>query len=120
MLRNTCCSHVEGGRYISPEFLSHVDDGQNLEQSVDDRVILYRPLYVCIARQHDNDTQHLSHQIKKSASMISRSALQLTVPEAGHCLEMEPMSADDYDDDDDDNDDDNDDYNSSLDKTDYQ
>ncbi|VDK87928.1 unnamed protein product [Litomosoides sigmodontis] len=73
-----CCPHVEGGRYISHEFRinpaddDNNDDGQNLEQSItDDHVVLYRPLYVCIAQQHHIDAPHHGHQIAKSASAVS-------------------------------------------------
>ncbi|VDM12129.1 unnamed protein product [Wuchereria bancrofti] len=108
---DTCCPHAEGGRYISPEFqIGHIPDGENLEQSIDDHTVLYRPLYVCIAQQQsglspDINSQYLGHQIKKSASMISRNGSQMTIPERERYLKKESMP---------------DDNNSSFDKTDYQ
>uniref|UniRef100_A0A914VSW8 Arrestin C-terminal-like domain-containing protein n=1 Tax=Plectus sambesii TaxID=2011161 RepID=A0A914VSW8_9BILA len=48
-----CAEHVEGGKYISPEFrLGQVYDGGTGEPSVsvdDDHMLLYRPVYVRIA-----------------------------------------------------------------------
>ncbi|EJW86403.1 hypothetical protein WUBG_02685 [Wuchereria bancrofti] len=108
---DTCCPHAEGGRYISPEFqIGHIPDGENLEQSIDDHTVLYRPLYVCIAQQQsglspDINSQYLGHQVKKSASMISRNGSQMTIPESERYLKKESMP---------------DDNNSSFDKTDYQ
>ncbi|KAM3719854.1 Arrestin domain-containing protein [Dirofilaria immitis] len=100
-----CCAHVEGGRYISPEFridhTDHVDDDKDdLEQSVDNHIVLYRPLYVCIAQQqsdpncYDTNIQHHSHQMKKSISMASGDISQLTIPETEPHLEKEENSDD--------------------------
>lgn len=46
------CDHVEGGKYIGPEFLlgGHVYDGSQTEQ-----IVLYRPVYVSV-RQPDSPT----------------------------------------------------------------
>uniref|UniRef100_A0A8R1TKT5 Arrestin C-terminal-like domain-containing protein n=1 Tax=Onchocerca volvulus TaxID=6282 RepID=A0A8R1TKT5_ONCVO len=98
---DTCCTHVEGGRYISPEFqIGHMHDNKELE-SVDDHDVLYRPLYVCIAQKqpdpnsHDIDTQHLGNQVKKSVSMISGNISRLTISEIDEYLEKEQIFDDD-------------------------
>uniref|UniRef100_A0A9J2PBR9 Arrestin C-terminal-like domain-containing protein n=1 Tax=Ascaris lumbricoides TaxID=6252 RepID=A0A9J2PBR9_ASCLU len=62
-----CSEHVEGGRYISPEFrLGQVYDGQatgeNGEFAMEDDVILYRPVYVRIA-DRDRVSQRYSKDI---------------------------------------------------------
>ncbi|EFO23210.2 hypothetical protein LOAG_05274 [Loa loa] len=99
-----CCPHVEGGRYISPKFqIGRMHDEQDIdmEQSVDDHVVLYRPLYVCIGQHQpgsnccDIDTKYLGHQIKKSASIINKSVSQLTILENEQYLEKESMFDDD-------------------------
>ncbi|OZC05348.1 arrestin domain protein [Onchocerca flexuosa] len=99
---DTCCTHVEGGRYISPEFqIGHMHDNEDLEESVNDHVVLYRPLYVCIAQKQpdpdccDIDTQHPGQQVKKSVSMISGNISRLTVSEIDEYLEKEQISDDD-------------------------
>ncbi|KAL5235738.1 hypothetical protein ACI65C_003148 [Semiaphis heraclei] len=47
------CDHVEGGRYIGPEFLlgGHVYDGSQTEQ-----IVLYRPVYVSVRKPNRNST----------------------------------------------------------------
>lgn len=41
------CEHVEGGRYVGPEFqLGQVYDGGPANSEAD--VVLYRPVYVCV------------------------------------------------------------------------
>lgn len=42
------CEHVEGGRYVGPEFqLGQVYDGGTTNSEAD--VVLYRPVYVCVS-----------------------------------------------------------------------
>ena len=42
------CEHVEGGRYVGPEFqLGQVYDGGSAVDTND--VVLYRPVYVCVS-----------------------------------------------------------------------
>ncbi|GMS84030.1 hypothetical protein PENTCL1PPCAC_6205, partial [Pristionchus entomophagus] len=44
-----CSNHVEGGKYVSPEFrLGQVYDGEDGEQR-EEEIVLYRPVYVKIA-----------------------------------------------------------------------
>jgi len=51
--------HVEGGIYISPEFqLGQVYDGA---ADVVEDVILYRPVYVCVARQNSEEVVSNGH-----------------------------------------------------------
>ncbi|KAJ1371052.1 hypothetical protein KIN20_032922 [Parelaphostrongylus tenuis] len=41
-----CVNHVEGGKYVSPEFrLGQVYDGEGDEENREEEVILYRPVY---------------------------------------------------------------------------
>jgi len=46
-----CCGHAEGGVYIGPEFqLGQVYDGTlGMEEVSGETVVLYRPIYVCVA-----------------------------------------------------------------------
>ncbi|XP_044762942.1 arrestin domain-containing protein 3-like [Coccinella septempunctata] len=47
------CSHVEGGRYIGPEFLlGQVYDGN--EHHLREPVVLYKPLYVTVDKNSEN------------------------------------------------------------------
>ncbi|KAF0767767.1 arrestin domain-containing protein 3-like isoform X2, partial [Aphis craccivora] len=50
---SVACDHVEGGRYIGPEFLlgGHVYDGSQTEQ-----IVLYRPVYVSVRHPNCNST----------------------------------------------------------------
>ena len=42
------CEHVEGGRYVGPEFqLGQVYDGG--PTTTETEVVLYRPVYVCVS-----------------------------------------------------------------------
>ncbi|MFH4979173.1 hypothetical protein AB6A40_005882 [Gnathostoma spinigerum] len=66
-----CSEHVEGGRYISPEFrLGQVYDGQGFENEdeVDDDVILYRPVYARIA-----DKDRLKREANRDVTSVSKS-----------------------------------------------
>uniref|UniRef100_A0A915AR92 Arrestin C-terminal-like domain-containing protein n=2 Tax=Parascaris univalens TaxID=6257 RepID=A0A915AR92_PARUN len=80
-----CSEHVEGGRYISPEFrLGQVYDGQatgeNGEFAMEDDVILYRPVYVRIA-DRDRISQRYSKDIislKRGGATKSGSDVTLT------------------------------------------
>ncbi|RZF38361.1 hypothetical protein LSTR_LSTR009256 [Laodelphax striatellus] len=48
------CDHVEGGLYIGPEFLlGQVYDGSCSTQEMRETVVLYRPVYVCVARNNE-------------------------------------------------------------------
>uniref|UniRef100_A0A158PC11 Arrestin_C domain-containing protein n=1 Tax=Angiostrongylus cantonensis TaxID=6313 RepID=A0A158PC11_ANGCA len=45
-----CVNHVEGGKYVSPEFrLGQVYDGEGDEETREEEVILYRPVYAKLA-----------------------------------------------------------------------
>ncbi|VDM57375.1 unnamed protein product [Angiostrongylus costaricensis] len=45
-----CVNHVEGGKYVSPEFrLGQVYDGEGDEETREEEVILYRPVYATLA-----------------------------------------------------------------------
>ncbi|KJH48238.1 arrestin domain protein [Dictyocaulus viviparus] len=47
-----CVNHVEGGKYVSPEFrLGHVYDGEGDEEVREEEVVLYRPVYVKLAER---------------------------------------------------------------------
>ncbi|VDM42535.1 unnamed protein product [Toxocara canis] len=70
-----CSEHVEGGRYISPEFrLGQVYDGQvlgeNGEFPVEDDVILYRPVYVRIAER-----DRVAHRCSKDIVSLKRGVM---------------------------------------------
>lgn len=48
MFSEPACEHVEGGRYVGPEFqLGQVYDGGPTTSETD--VVLYRPVYVCVS-----------------------------------------------------------------------
>lgn len=48
MYSEPACEHVEGGRYVGPEFqLGQVYDGGPTTSETD--VVLYRPVYVCVS-----------------------------------------------------------------------
>lgn len=60
---NVCCDHVEGGMYIGPEFRT---GGQVYDGSLDvEDVVLYRPVYLCVKRQHPNTTT-TTHRTQQS------------------------------------------------------
>ncbi|CAP23657.2 Protein CBR-ARRD-6 [Caenorhabditis briggsae] len=45
-----CSNHVEGGKYVSPEFrLGQVYDGEGEEINKEEEIVLYRPVYVKLA-----------------------------------------------------------------------
>ncbi|CAJ0606654.1 unnamed protein product [Cylicocyclus nassatus] len=45
-----CANHVEGGKYVSPEFrLGQVYDGEINEEGREEEVVLYRPVYAKLA-----------------------------------------------------------------------
>ncbi|EPB76672.1 hypothetical protein ANCCEY_04234 [Ancylostoma ceylanicum] len=47
-----CANHVEGGRYVSPEFrLGEVYDGEINEEGREEEVVLYRPVYAKLAER---------------------------------------------------------------------
>ncbi|KHJ79729.1 arrestin domain protein, partial [Oesophagostomum dentatum] len=47
-----CANHVEGGKYVSPEFrLGQVYDGEINEEGREEEVVLYRPVYAKIAER---------------------------------------------------------------------
>ncbi|VDK44040.1 unnamed protein product [Anisakis simplex] len=70
-----CSEHVEGGRYISPEFrLGQVYDGQvngeDEEFPIEEDVILYRPVYVRIA-----DRDRVSRRYSKDLISLTRRSI---------------------------------------------
>ncbi|CAI4226900.1 unnamed protein product [Auanema sp. JU1783] len=47
-----CAHHVEGGKYVSPEFrLGQVYDGEGEEANREEEIVLYRPVYARIAER---------------------------------------------------------------------
>ncbi|VDN60439.1 unnamed protein product [Dracunculus medinensis] len=59
-----CSSHVEGGRYVSPEFrLGQVYDGRTLDEGNADDLILYRPVYSKIAYNHHSSSKFIDKNI---------------------------------------------------------
>ena len=70
------CEHVEGGRYVGPEFqLGQVYDGGLAGDTTD--VVLYRPVYVCVSSLR---TQHVhSFATKSSAANHHKTNANATV-----------------------------------------
>jgi len=61
--------HVEGGIYISPEFLlGQVYDGAVLDDATE-VTILYRPVYVCVQTPDDSITQATPSSVVRSAGI---------------------------------------------------
>ncbi|ETN74243.1 arrestin domain protein, partial [Necator americanus] len=47
-----CANHVEGGKYVSPEFrLGQVYDGEINEECREEEIVLYRPVYARLAER---------------------------------------------------------------------
>uniref|UniRef100_A0A183GTE0 Arrestin_N domain-containing protein n=1 Tax=Heligmosomoides polygyrus TaxID=6339 RepID=A0A183GTE0_HELPZ len=47
-----CANHVEGGKYVSPEFrLGQVYDGEGEVEEREEEVVLYRPVYAKLAER---------------------------------------------------------------------
>uniref|UniRef100_A0A915PGK0 Uncharacterized protein n=1 Tax=Setaria digitata TaxID=48799 RepID=A0A915PGK0_9BILA len=104
---DACCTHVEGGRYISPQFRI-LNNGGNLglkvfsfiEQSVDDQKVLYRPLYVRISQQQlDLNNLNICAQDfsnRESTSLVSRSIPNITTSKSEKCLTEESFHKTNY------------------------
>ncbi|KAK6041278.1 hypothetical protein COOONC_21217 [Cooperia oncophora] len=49
---DVCANHVEGGKYVSPEFrLGQVYDGEGDPEEREEEVVLYRPVYAKLAER---------------------------------------------------------------------
>lgn len=67
------CEHVEGGRYVGPEFqLGQVYDGDLAGDTTD--VVLYRPVYVCVSSLRAPHVNNFA--IKSSANTTATSKTQ--------------------------------------------
>uniref|UniRef100_A0A1I7XQ40 Arrestin_C domain-containing protein n=1 Tax=Heterorhabditis bacteriophora TaxID=37862 RepID=A0A1I7XQ40_HETBA len=54
-----CSSHVEGGKYVSPEFrLGQVYDGEGEDISKEEEIVLYRPVYAKLAERKVGSPQY--------------------------------------------------------------
>ena len=67
------CEHVEGGRYVGPEFqMGQVYDGGPTTADTD--VVLYRPVYVCVStlRSHLKNSNNFAANCAKLTQQNSR------------------------------------------------
>ena len=73
MILEPACEHVEGGRYVGPEFqLGQVYDGGPTTSDTD--VVLYRPVYVCVStlRSHLKNSNNFAANCAKLTQQNSR------------------------------------------------
>ncbi|GMR36254.1 hypothetical protein PMAYCL1PPCAC_06449, partial [Pristionchus mayeri] len=75
-----CSNHVEGGKYVSPEFrLGQVYDGEDGEQR-EEEIVLYRPVYVKIA---DRRAIRLNKDFKGSHAHMAGSMQSILTDNGG-------------------------------------
>lgn len=77
------CEHVEGGRYVGPEFqLGQVYDGGPTTSETD--VVLYRPVYVCVSslRHHLKSGSNFAANCAKLTQQNSKDRSNLLVQQA--------------------------------------
>ncbi|XP_029346115.1 arrestin domain-containing protein 3-like isoform X2 [Acyrthosiphon pisum] len=72
---SVACDHVEGGRYIGPEFLlgGHVYDGSQTEQ-----IVLYRPVYVSVRQPNCNSTSAAATAVSTATSTATTTTTTTT------------------------------------------
>ncbi|CAJ0569981.1 unnamed protein product, partial [Mesorhabditis spiculigera] len=67
-----CSNHVEGGKYVSPEFrLGQVYDGENVIG--EDEVVLYRPVYARLSDRKPGTSPRYSREFRGSCAKIADS-----------------------------------------------
>ena len=73
-----CCEYVEGGMYIGPEFqLGQVYDGNfdpsSGSTSTESTIVLYRPVYLCVAQKSSSQTPKNKHSTNRINSSSRKS-----------------------------------------------
>ncbi|PIO75354.1 hypothetical protein TELCIR_02596 [Teladorsagia circumcincta] len=72
-----CANHVEGGKYVSPEFrLGQVYDGEGDLEEREEEVVLYRPVYAKLAERRL--TSPTAGKELRSGSVLPNACFQFT------------------------------------------
>ncbi|PAV76029.1 hypothetical protein WR25_02845 [Diploscapter pachys] len=79
-----CANHVEGGKYISPEFrLGQVYDGEGEENNREEEIVLYRPVYAKISERKVGSPHYSKDLRSGSFTRIADSTLQMLTESNG-------------------------------------
>lgn len=87
MRTEPACEHVEGGRYVGPEFqLGQVYDGG--PNTCDADVVLYRPVYVCVSslRSHLKTSNNFAANCAKLTQQNSKDRSTLLAATAANII----------------------------------
>lgn len=87
------CEHVEGGRYVGPEFqLGQVYDGGPTTSETD--VVLYRPVYVCVSslRSHLKTGNNFAASCAKLTQQNSKDRSNLLAAAPNVCSTNSPVT----------------------------